>query len=45
MDNSSLYYSAAEIEYRRRRAARIAKSRTRRGARSLWHRFGKDGTT
>ena len=37
MDNSYLYFAAAEIDYRRKRATRTVKPRRRRGS-SPWNR-------
>ena len=38
MDNSYLYFSTAEIDYRRERMMQGIKPRRRRGARSTWRR-------
>jgi hypothetical protein len=46
MDNTLMYYSPAEIEFRRQRAQRAAKARRRRRIRSPWNlRHGTDATS
>lgn len=44
MDNSLLYYTPAEIEFRRQRAER-SRTRRRRTKRALWHRRHETGET
>ena len=38
MDNRLMYFTPAELDYRRQRATHSVKPRRRRGSRSLWRR-------